>query len=95
MRSPAPPVKPGPHTPMRFDWTEEKLRTLSQEQLLNLLENLDHQRVIGRIPEAVAAALELRITSLLTGQNSTKRRKQVAKLAIIDGVFQASNRDAP
>jgi len=70
--------KPTFHTPMRFDWTDEKLQTLSQEQLLNLLENLDRQRAIGRIAETTAAAIDQRISSLLTGRNGTKRRKQVA-----------------
>jgi hypothetical protein len=42
---------------MRFDWTDEKLQTLSQEQLLNLLENLDRQRAIGRVPESTAATV--------------------------------------
>ena len=69
---------------MRFDWTDEKLQTLSQEQLLNLLENLDRQRAIGRIPENTAAAIETRITSLLTSRNSAKRRKQVAGAAALD-----------
>jgi hypothetical protein len=63
---------------MRFDWTDEKLQTLSQEQLLSLLENLDHQRAIGRIPESTAAAIDRRIASLLTVRNSAKRRKQTA-----------------
>jgi len=66
------------HAPMRFDWTDEKLRTLSQEQLLSLLENLDRQRAIGRILEGPAADLNRRIASLLTARNSTKRRKQTA-----------------
>ena len=70
--------KPTFHAPMRFDWTDEKLQTLSQEQLLNLLENLDRQRAIGRISESNAAAFDLRIAALLTGRNGTKRRKQVA-----------------
>jgi hypothetical protein len=70
--------KPTFHTPMRFDWTDEKLQTLSQEQLLNLLENLDRQRAIGRIPQSTAASIDQRIAALLTGRNSTKRRKQVA-----------------
>jgi hypothetical protein len=70
--------KPTFHAPMRFDWTDEKLQTLSQEQLLNLLENLDHQRAIGRIPESVAAPIDQRIASLLTVRNGTKRRKRVA-----------------
>jgi hypothetical protein len=63
---------------MRFDWTDEKLQTLSQEQLLNLLENLDHQRAIGRIPDSSAAAIDQRIAALLTDRNGAKRRKQVA-----------------
>jgi hypothetical protein len=63
---------------MRFDWTDEKLQTLSQEQLLSLLDNLDRQRAIGRIPESTAAAIERRIASLLTVRNSAKRRKQTA-----------------
>jgi len=70
--------KPAFHAPMRFDWTDEKLQTLSQEQLLNLLENLDRQRAIGRIPESVAATIDQRIAALLTGRNGSKRRKQVA-----------------
>jgi hypothetical protein len=70
--------KPAFHTPMRFDWTDEKLQTLSQEQLLNLLENLDHQRAIGRIPDSSAAAIDQRIAALLTDRNGAKRRKQVA-----------------
>jgi hypothetical protein len=76
--------KPTFHTPMRFDWTDEKLQTLSQEQLLNLLENLDRQRAIGRIPESTAAAVEQRIAPLLTSRNGAKRRKQVADAATLD-----------
>ena len=84
MRSPVPPAKPVFHTQTRFDWTDEKLQTLSQEQLLNLLDNLDHQVAIGRVPENAAAALELRIAPLLTLRNGAKRRKQVAKAAALD-----------
>jgi hypothetical protein len=71
--------KPTFHAPMRLDWTDEKLQSLSQEQLLNLLENLDHQRAIGRVPEGAAATVDQRISSLLTSRNSAKRRKQVAQ----------------
>lgn len=84
MRNSAGASKPTFHTPMRFDWTDEKLQTLSQEQLLNLLENLDHQRAIGRVSEDAAATIDQRITSLLTGRNSTKRRKQVAESLAVD-----------
>jgi hypothetical protein len=73
--------RPMIHAPMRFDWTDEKLQTLSQEQLLNLLENLDRQRAIGRIAASEAAAIDQRIAALLTGRNGTKRRKQVAAMS--------------
>jgi hypothetical protein len=69
------------HTPMLLDWTDEKLQTLSQEQLLNLLENLDRQRTIGRLPEHEAAAFDQRISSLLTSRNSARRRRQVSEKA--------------
>jgi hypothetical protein len=78
--------KPTFHSPVRFDWTDEKLRALSQEQLLNLLENLDHQRSIGRLSEGAAATIDQRITSLLTSRNSVKRRKQLAEAAAVDAV---------
>ena len=84
MRNPNTASKPAFHTPMRFDWTDEKLQTLSQEQLLNLLENLDRQRAIGRIPEGTAANVEQRIAPLLTSRNSAKRRKQLAEAAALD-----------
>ena len=77
--------KPIFHAPMLLDWTDEKLQTLSQEQLLNLLENLDRQRTIGRVPVGAAAAMDERITALLTSRNSAKRRKQVS-----EGAEQAS-----
>lgn len=78
MRIPVPPAKPTFHTPMRFDRTAEKVQTLSQEQLLNLLDNLDYQLAIGRVPQDVASALEPRIVSPLTLRDGAKCRKQVA-----------------
>jgi len=65
------------HSPMLLEWTEEKLRTLDQDQLLNLLDNLDRQRAIGRLSEATAAALDERISALLTKRNSAKRRAEI------------------
>jgi hypothetical protein len=62
---------------MRLDWTDDRLRALSQEQLLNLLANLDHQTEIGRVPRAEAAAVDQRIMALLTRQSSQKRRRQL------------------
>ncbi len=66
------------HAPMRIDWTDEKLQTLSQAQLLNLLDNLDRQRGIGRVAAGAAVTLDQRITALLTGRNGARRRKQLA-----------------
>jgi len=65
------------HAPMRIDWTDERLQALSQEQLLNLLDNLDRQRSIGRLATGAAAAVDLRIMALLTSRNSARRRKQL------------------
>jgi hypothetical protein len=64
---------------MLLDWTEEKLRLLEQEQLLNLLANLDHQRSIGRVGAAAAEALDTRITALLSASNGRKRRNELKK----------------
>lgn len=66
------------HAPMRIDWTDERLQSLSQAQLLSLLENLDHQRIIGRVPERTAAVIDQRICALLTKANMTRRSRQVA-----------------
>jgi hypothetical protein len=66
---------------MRIDWTDDKLHMLSQEQLLSLLDNLDRQRAIGRIPFDAAQTLDRRISALLTGRNGAKRRKQLEGLA--------------
>jgi hypothetical protein len=84
VRNPNTASKPTFAAPMRFDWTDEKLQTLSQEQLLNLLDNLDRQRAIGRIRESTAATFEQRIASLLTSRNGAKRRKRVAEAAALD-----------
>jgi hypothetical protein len=67
------------HAPMLIDWTEERLQALSQEQLLNLLDNLDRQKKIGRLQETDAAAMDQRISALLTKASATKRRKQLAQ----------------
>lgn len=69
------------HAPMLLEWTKERLSMLEQEQLLTLLANLDHQRVIGRISEVTATALDERITALLTKQNGARRRSDLAKAA--------------
>lgn len=75
-------VQPVFHAPLRIDWTDDKLQTLSQAQLLSLLDNLDQQRTIGRIPSDAAETLDRRISALLTGRNGSKRRKQLAGLTV-------------
>jgi hypothetical protein len=80
-RSPSKPIRPVFHAPMRLDWTDDKLKALSQEQLLNLLDNLDQQREIGRLSDDAAAAFDQRIVALLTRANGSKRRKKVALAA--------------
>lgn len=72
------------HSPMLLDWSPEKLSTLDQDQLLNLLANLDHQRAIGRVNDAAAAVLDERITALLSKRNVTKRRTALAAKAAAD-----------
>ena len=74
-------AKPVFHAPVRMEWTDEKLASLDQDQLLSLLANLDHQRAIGRIGDGDADALEARMTRLLSGRHLTKRRKLLAKAA--------------
>jgi hypothetical protein len=66
---------------MRLDWSDEKLKALSQGQLLNLLDNLDQQRMIGRVNDDDATAFDRRIVALLTRASVTKRRKKVARAA--------------
>lgn len=67
--------KPVFHAPLLIRWTEDKLRLLDQDQLLNLLANLDRQRAIGRIDNDAGAVLERDIVSLLDRRNGAARRK--------------------
>ena len=70
-------IKPVFHAPMLIRWTDDKLRLLDQDQLLNLLANLDQQRAIGRIGDEAASVLERDIAALLSGRNGKARRKQM------------------
>ena len=71
--------KPAFHTPIVLQWTKEKLQQLDQEQLANLLQNLDHQRAIGRLKADEALQLEQRIAPLMTGRNGSRLRKRIAE----------------
>jgi hypothetical protein len=77
--------KPVFHAPLLLRWTEDKLRLLDQEQLLNLLANLDHQRAIGRIANDDGAVLERDIVALLDRRNGAARRKRLAAETATDG----------
>ncbi len=78
-----PAAKPVFQTPTRMEWTDEKLAALSEEQLVNLLDNLDVQRANGRVTDAQAADLEGRISARLPTRVNTKRRKKLAAAAEI------------
>lgn len=69
------------HTPILLEWTDERLRQLDQEQLLNLLHNLAHQRQIGRLKADTALMLEERIAPLVAGRKGSELRKRLAKQA--------------
>ena len=71
------PSRPRPvfYPPLLIRWTEDKLRLLDQDQLLNLLSNLDHQRAIGRVADEAGAAVENDIVALLDRRNGAARRK--------------------
>jgi hypothetical protein len=77
--------KPVFHAPMLIRWTEDKLRLLDQDQLLNLLANLDHQRAIGRIAQEAGAVLERDIVALLDRRNGSARRKRLAAETAAEG----------
>ena len=69
-------IKLNLHAPLLIRWTEDRLRLLDQEQLVNLLANLDHQRAIGRIAAEAGAVFEHDIVARLDRRNGAARRKQ-------------------
>ncbi len=73
------PTAPVFQAPIALQWTDEKLQQLDQQQLLNLLDNLKHQREIGRLADAAAHALEQRIAPLVTGRKGSELRKRMAQ----------------
>jgi hypothetical protein len=72
------PPQPVFQAPILLQWTDEKLQQLDQQQLLNLLDNLSHQREIGRLKDVDAHALEQRIVPLVTGRKGSDLRKRMA-----------------
>jgi hypothetical protein len=64
--------------PIVLEWTEDKLKSLGQDELHNLLANLAHQRDIGRLRPEHALELQERIAPLLTGRRGSDVRKKMA-----------------
>ena len=69
-------LKPVYTPPSLVVWTDERLAALDKAQLVNLLENLQTQRSCGRVSEATAVDLEVRIKSRLPAPRSAPRRKR-------------------
>lgn len=70
------PQKPVYVPPSEVVWTEARLATLDQSQLINLLSNLQTQRACGRVSEDIAVDLEVRIKSRLPTRAIAARRKR-------------------
>lgn len=70
------PAKPVYIPPSQIVWTDERLAALDKEQLINLLANLQTQRSNGRVSEAIAVELEVRIKGLLPARAITVRTKR-------------------
>ena len=70
------PLKPAYVPPSQIVWTDDRLAALDKGQLANLLDNLRTQRSNGRVSEATADELEVRIKSRLPARSITPRRKR-------------------
>lgn len=69
------PLRPVFTPPSRIVWTDERLDALGKEQLMNLLGNLETQRSSGRISDATATDLDVRIRSRLPARAALRRRR--------------------
>ncbi len=63
--------------PILLQWSDEKLRALDQQQLVNLLRNLDEQLRVGRMSDTDAVEVQTRIAPLLTGRAGSGLRKRL------------------
>jgi len=64
--------------PSQMSWTDEKLATLSKEQLLNLLDNLQTQREAGRVTPEAADEVARLIRARLPASVLKRRQKAAA-----------------
>ncbi|HTN49968.1 MAG TPA: hypothetical protein VMK32_11105 [Burkholderiaceae bacterium] len=70
------PPKPAYIPPSAVVWTEERLAALDTAQLVNLLSNLRTQRACGRVSEATAADIEVRIRARLPARALVVKRSR-------------------
>jgi len=73
------PQKPAYVPPSALVWTDERLAALDTPQMINLLENVQTQRACGRVSEATAADLEVRIKARLPARALAVRRTRPRK----------------
>ena len=78
------PQKPAYVPPSAVVWTEERLAALETAQLINLLANLQTQRACGRVSEATAAELEVRIKARLPTRALAVRRTRPRKEVLLE-----------
>jgi|APDOM4702015159_1054818.scaffolds.fasta_scaffold04425_2 hypothetical protein len=70
--------------PSLMNWTDEKLASLSEEQLLSLLGNLKVQRESGRVHAETADDVTRRITERLPARALAVRRKRARRHVLLD-----------
>lgn len=73
-------TKPVYVPPSLIVWTEERLAALDSKELRNLLENLPAQRSAGRISEATAEDLTVRIRSRLPARAAARRKRPIVEV---------------
>ena len=70
--------------PSLMDWTDEKLAALSEEQLLNLYNNLKTQRESGRVHAETADDVSRRIAERLPAKALAVRHKRLHTHVLLD-----------
>ena len=78
------PQKPVYVPPSEVVWTEERLAALDTPQMINLLANLQTQRACGRVSEATAADLEVRIKARLPARAFTVKRTRPRREILLE-----------
>lgn len=78
------PQKPVYVPPSAVVWTEERLAALDTPQMITLLENLQTQRACGRVSEATAADLEVRIKARLPARALAVKRTRPRREVLLE-----------